>query len=419
MPTRFKTNSKSTFGQVPLPSGYENVVGTPTLSIPSCGIEDVDSALFNLFDKEIFPESMISADKTSKKVPVLFAAGEKWALLKNGRPLRDRNSSLILPLVTIMRTELNQSLSDDIVGRGINQQSGEIIVKRRLDKTDRQYQALINKINLKNQRNLATSPGESTLTGQITTDREVGSLNQTQEIKDGAYLSPNMMNNVYETIVIPAPQFYTAKYEVTIWTQYTQHSNQIIEKIFSSFLPQGQSWKLDTPKGYWFIAKIEDGSFQTETNFDDMSQQERFIKHTFTLSVPAYFFAIAASGSPIPIKRYVSSPIINFDLQDDDLAEIDSTFEDQNLYVLGSDDPTLPLDDIKNFRKDQRSVGWRSQKIYPVRQDDYNYNTYANDPAINQKLNGDLNIKVLSKNSKGETVYTGASLGGLKIEVIK
>jgi len=419
MPTRFKTNSKSTFGQVPLPSGYENIVGTPTLNIPSCGIEDVDTALFNLFDKEIFPESSIADDKTTKKVPVIFAAGEKWALLKNGRPLRDRSNTLILPLVTIMRTEINQSLADDVVGRGINQQSGEIIVKRRLDKSDRQYQSLINKINLKNQRNVATTPGQSTLTGHISTDREIGSLQETKEVKDGAYLSPNMVNNVYETIVVPSPQFYTMKYEITIWTQFTQHSNQILEKIFSTFLPQAQSWRLDTPKGYWFIAKVEDGSIQTETNFDDMSQQERFIKHTFTVSVPAYLFALRPSGAPIPIKRYVSAPIINFDLQDDDLAEIDSTFEGQNLYVLGSDDPTLPLDNVKNFRKDQRSVGWRSQKIYPVRQDDYEYNTYSDDPALNQKPNGDLNIKVLSKNSKGETVYTGASLGGLKIEVIK
>ena len=419
MPIRYKTNAKSTFGQVPLPSGYERIVGATTLSIPSCGIEDVDTALFNLFDKEIFPDSAIAEDKTSKKVPVIFAAGEKWALLKNGRPLRDRNDTLILPLVTIMRTEINQSLSEDVTGRGINQQTGEIIVKRRLDKTDRQYQSLINKINLKNQRNLAVSPGELTLPGQVSTDREIGSLQQTQEVKDGAYLSPNMLNNVYETIVVPAPQFYTMKYEITIWTQYTQHSNQILEKIFSTFLPQAQSWRIDTPKGYWFVAKVEDGSIQTETNFDDMSQQERFIKHTFTVSVPAYLFALRPAGAPIPIKRYVSSPIINFDLQDDDLAEIDSTYEDQNLYVLGSDDPTLPLDNQKNFRKDQRTVGWRSQKIYPVRQDDYAYNTYSDDPALNQKPNGDLNIKVLSKNVKGETVYTGASLGGLKIEVIK
>ena len=51
--------------------------------------------------------------------------------------------------------------------------------------------------------------------------------------QDGAYLAPNLNNNVFETIVMPMPQFYTAKYQVTIWTQYTQHSNQIMEKIFS------------------------------------------------------------------------------------------------------------------------------------------------------------------------------------------
>lgn len=419
MTTRFKTGSKSTFGQVPLPSGYEKVVGTSDFSIPSCGIEDVDTSLFNLFDKEIFSETSQTNDNVMKKVPVIFAAGEKWALLKKGRPIRDRNNTLIIPLITIMRTEINQTLTEDVAGRGINQQTGELIVKRRLDKSDRRYQSLINKIYLKNQRNVAVKPNESNDPSQVTTDRNIGILSNTQEVKDGAYLSPNILNNVYEFIAVPTPQFYTAKYEITIWTQYTQDSNQIIEKIFGSLLPQAQSWKLDTPKGYWFVAKIEDGSLQTETNFDDMSQQERFIKHTFTVCVPAYLFSLYSAGDPIPIKRYVSSPIINFDLQDDDLEEIDSTYEDQNLYILGSDDPTLPLDNQKNFRKDQRSVGWRSQKIYPVKQDDYTFNTYSDDPAISQKPNGDINIKVLSKNSKGETVYTGASLGGLKIEVIK
>jgi hypothetical protein len=408
MSTRLKSNSKRNFGQSPLPTGYENVNGAPEFSIPSCGIEDVDVSIFNLFEKEISAAYGGTDSAPLKKVPVIFAAGEKWALLKRGGLLRDKNNTLILPLITIMRTELNQNVGEDVVGRGINQQLGEIVVKRRLDKSDRNYQNLINKLFVPNQ----SSSSNSSTVG-LTSSRSVGSLTNTQFAKDGAYLAPHLKNNVYETLVVPMPQFYTAKYQVTIWTQFTQHANQILEKVFSSFLPQGQSWRLDTAKGYWFIAKVEDGSFSIETNFDDMSQQERYIKHTFNVTVPAYFFVSSAPGLPIPIKRYISSPFVSFDTNA--YPAITEETNDSK-YVLGSDDPTLPLDEQANNREDQRDVGWRQQKVYAIGS--------STDPAVLESDPASLGIprgyvKVRNTTTKGETVYTGASLEDLEIVVIK
>lgn len=423
MSIRYKTNSQTNFGISPLPGGYEHDLDSPDLQIPSCGIEDVDTSIFNLFDKEINAACGGQNGAEIKKVPVIFAAGEKWALLKRGRPLRDRNNTLLLPLITIMRSELNQTLSSDVAGRGINQQTGEIVIRRRLDKSDRQYQSLINRLFLTNQKNLAVPVDDETVLGQISTERNVGQLSETQEVHDGSLLRQNRTNNVYETIVVPSPQFYTAKYQVTIWTQYTQHSNQILEKIFSTFLPQGQCWRIESPKGYWFVARVEDASFSSETNFDDMSQQERFIKHTFSVEVPAYFFVPSVPGSPIPIKRYVSSPTIAFDIIPD-VSDDQENPEDVSQYVLGSDDPTLPLDEQRNKRDDQRNIGWRSQKIYPVLTgdelaEDVDPIKASNDPALKNSCKRQAKIKVLNKNSRGETAYSGADLGGLIIKVTK
>lgn len=422
MATRFKTNSKKNFNQNPLVTGYESSSGTPDFFIPSCGVEDVDVSIFNLFDKEIVAHYGGNDNADLKKVPVIFAAGEKWALLKNGRMIRDKNNTLILPLITIMRTEINQNAGEDVVGRGINQQLGEIVVKRRIDSSDRDYQALINRLLIPNQSNLSTLPaGEA-----VSTDRRVGELSNTRLARDGAYLAQNRTNNIYETIVVPTPQFYTLKYQVTIWTQYMQHANQILEKVFSSFLPQGQSWRLDTNKGYWFIARVEQGSFATETNFEDMSQQERYIKHTFSVDVPAYFFATATPGAPVPIKRYVSSPFISFESDVND-----NLVEEEDPYVLGSDDPTLPLDLQRNTRADQRTPGWRMQKVYPVLNDPYDPGSenapsvYAQDPAAqagdpaSSVLPRGNYVRVVSRNSKGETVYTGSTLDSLEIVVTK
>lgn len=422
MTTRFKTNSRKHYNQSPLPSGYENSIGTPSLSIPSCGIEDVDVAMFSLFDKEISPQYGGTDSSEVKKAPVIFAAGEKWALLKGGRLLRDKNNTLILPLITIMRTDMNQSVGEDVVGRGINQQVGEIVVRRRLDQTDRDYQRLINRLLLPNQDRLS----ESTPTSEISTKRKVGDLSTKKYVRDGALLTPDLTNNIYETIVVPTPQFYTAKYQVTVWTQFTQHANQIMERIFSSFLPQGQSWRLDTEKGYWFVAKVEDGSFSIETNFDDMSQQERYIKHTFNVSVPAYFFVPNAPGGVVPIKRYVSSVTIDFDSGFDDPV---TPSNPEVSYVLGSDDPTLPLDQKPNRTASQQSDGWRQQKVYPVVADigsglnpaETPSRTYEIDPDTSSESLSNVRaprgslIKVTGRTLKGETTYTGATLDGLGI----
>lgn len=420
MPTRLNPSYKKNFNQTPLQTGYENGNSAPSLTIPSCGIEDVDSSIFNLFDKEITAQYGGIDSSEVKKTPVIFAAGEKWALLKGGRPVRDKNNTLILPLITIMRTDLNQSSSEDIAGRGINQNVGEIVVKRRLDKTDRDYQNLINRLLIPNQQNLS----DSTPNSVVNTDRKTGELSNSRTRRDGAILAPNLLNNVYETIVVPTPQFYTAKYQVTVWTQYMQHANQIMEKIFSTLLPQGQSWRLDTPKGYWFVAKVEDGSFALETNFDDMSQQERYIKHTFNVSVPAYFFVPESPGSPIPIKRYVSSPTISFESSFDRPI---TPNEPDDGYVLGSDDPTLPLDEQPNRKTDQQTDGWRQQKVYPVFAD-IGSNSAAQgqlDPVASSNSYSNISaprgsiIKATGKNSKGEVTYSGASLGGLEIVITK
>jgi hypothetical protein len=425
MTTRFDARDGVNYGVQGVKSGYDGLKGD--LTIPSCGIEDVDVAMFNLFEKEINLYVGGNEDVEARKVPVIFAAGEKWALLKKGKPIRDRNNSLILPLITIMRTKIEQNMKDDINGRGINQQTGEIVVRRRLDKSDRSYQNLINKIFINNQTNVAVNPEDPSVLTQVTTDREIGQLQDETFVKSGALLQGHRKNNIFETIVVPSPQFYTVKYEVVVWAQYTQHMNQLAEKLMSSFLPQGQCWKLTTPKRYWFIASV-DGGIDSETNFDDMASGERFIKLKMNITVPAYVWLSAAPGVPIPIKRYVSTPIISFDVEPTkNLPEEGSPEEFQNNFTLGSDDPTLPLDDAENARDDQRRPGWRRGRVQPKNSAE---EIDANDPALLSYPRGyapygyrkivvggeTKYARILSTNpTTGETVYSAAELDRLRI----
>jgi hypothetical protein len=405
MATRYTAKPESYFDVPGLPTGYQSKSAPDDFTIPAVGIKDVDVALFKLFNEEI--AFAVENNGDLKRPPVVFFAGEKFALNKTLRAMRDRNGTLILPLITAVRTSVLQDPISDITGRGINQQTGELVIRRRLDKTDRNYQNLVTNILVENDI-------------EVTYD-----------------LLPNLNNNVFETIVVPAPQFFTAMYEFTIWTQYTTHMTQLLEQLINSQLTQGNSWKLETDKGYWFIASVQDGSYEADTNTDDFSKTERIVKYKFTVKVPGYIFASDVPGAPVPLKRYISAPSVEFSLGigGDDLGSGGSVDSLSDPF-LGADDPTLPLDtneSRQNIRRDQRQVG--DTRLYP-----HGTEPNPNDPALKTFPRGikpGRFVKITGIDSSGQTVTryvkiknvnattgemvfsTDFDLGGMTISVVK
>lgn len=428
MPTRFNSTSKSRFNISGLPSGYDGKAAPTDLTIPSVGLEDVDRALFTLLDKEI--PFAVETSQGTRKVPVVFAAGEKWALMKRQRALRDRNNSLILPLITAVRTTVQQAAAEDVTGRGTNQQTGELLVHRRLDNSDRGYQELVNRLLLPHQLNLAVNARNAD-TNQLFTSGSLGDLSENPVITAGGLLFNDRMNNVYETLAIPTPQYFTALYDITFWAQYIQQMNGMIETLVSSFLPQGNAWRLDTDKGYWFVGTVVDNAYNADNNFDDMAQQERVIKYKFSVRVLGYVLASDTPGAPVPIKKYVSSPTISFDLGLGPSEGKDSNTVEEPF--LGADDPTLPMADGQSRRRDQRDTA--GTRLYPNVND-----TNPDDPALTALKRGQQTakfkkvtgidthgrrvtrlVRVASSNpATGETVFSpDTDLGGLTIEVVE
>ena len=423
MTTRITANSRPRFDVPGLPSGVEGSAQHSTLTIPSVGLEDVDRSFFDLLDKEI--AFVVDTNKGQQKVPVVFMSGENWAVVKHRRGIRDKNDSLILPIISAVRTEVSQMPDTDITGRGINQQTGEIVIKRRLSSSelgDRGYQLLVNRLGIRHQTNLAVHSGENMVQGQdivtaitnrligmgfgtsrgvaqragqvtkgaggeaslqtsqsfveqdgLETDRSLYDLGNDPVVQDGGLLLPDRFNNVWETLVVPSPQFFTARYEVSFWTQYVEQMNHMVKKMVSSFLPQGNAWRLDTPKGYWFIATVENNGYADVNNLDDMSKQEKMIKLTLTVTVSAYMLVGSKAGEPVFVKKYLSSPSVSFDVgtpaEDTDQTSVDAPF-------LGSDDPTLPTEvDAISRRRDQRATG--ATRLYPT-----NGQVSVEDPAL-------------------------------------
>lgn len=388
MTTRQNVPYREDKGQVD--TGYDTLGNDPsTFYVPSCGIEDVDVAVHSLFDKDIkFQNRAITTGNNEqinvRKPFVLMATGERFALAKRLKPFRDKNGVLILPAISIRRTGIEQQGGDLF--------PGELVIKRRHDVTDGDYQSLINTLNL---RHMSTPP--TSLRGNVGSAAELPSLKEGMLLDDKPGALRN--NHVYEVISIPFPQMFTATYEIVFWTAYTQHMNYLIDTLLANQLSPGKGFYLKTDKGYWFASTL-DPTLSAQDNFDDITDQERIIKYSATLTVRGYLLAPQGEGQRVPFKRYLSAPTVSFEVADpgdsfvgetrnqDNFNETKDGLVDTNPFILSD----LELDP--------------ATKPKPTIQHKYLYRREYVD------RNGNKQAKVVSQTSRyqknGETEYTAS-----------
>jgi len=306
-----------------LKKGYEGFNVPEDFSIPPCGIEDVDRAVFELFDKRLAFE--IKVNEQTTKVPVVFAAGERFALTKRPKPIRDRNNALVLPLIAIKRTSIGHKTESEVGGTAIAfRQPADYVIRKRLDPADRDYQNIINKLSIKNQDNVSsrahfierdTSPGKFTIPGTVTTRRNGPAIAFGSGRLETPFDKANLGQNIFEIITIPYPQFIGMTYNVVFWTQYMQQMNQLIETMMMKFDGQGHEFQITTNKGYKFTAFVQ-GPFSNNDNFDNYTDEERIIKYSFDIKVPAYILAPEHPGLGSPFRKFQSAPEVNFGIYD-------------------------------------------------------------------------------------------------------
>jgi hypothetical protein len=302
----------STFQQTHTSNKELGISTDPEFTVPPCTIEDVDRALFKLFNEEL--DLFYTHEGTVIRVPIVFATGERFAILSRNKPLRDQNDTLILPLISITRTAVQKDMSR---GAGTNQ-TASITVKTRLSKEDPEYQMIMNREVLKNQDNRADSShilgsnGDGTRPGEIATRRALNT--SAVNYAGGRLLKDHVGNNIYEIFEIPNVRYFTATYDITFWTQYTQEMNDLLMAfVNSSHTGSKISFRLESDKGYYFVGYL-DGDFTPGNNFDDFTDSERIVRYSFSMSVPGYIINPEYEGSRNQIRRFVSAPQISFDI---------------------------------------------------------------------------------------------------------
>lgn len=286
MSTRFDKKSENENSII---LGYENSgSAAENISIPSCGIEDLDRSVFDLFDKSM--PLYYKLDEERKKVPVIFAAGERYAIGRRKTPITDSEGVIILPVISIGRSSIDMSNQ-----AGIANNEMFPITFQRIHKKSNEERILKNTDEFKNVLN-------------------------SSELEKNINLNPEIENNIIETIQLPPAKSFTAKYEIVIWSSFAKQMNGFIETIMSSFyFNPGYQVRLESPKGYWFVGRF-DQSISQDANFNSFTDQERYIKQTFNLTATGYIFN-PSIDTVTSIKSYQSPNNISFDFY----SEYDAT----------------------------------------------------------------------------------------------
>jgi hypothetical protein len=242
-------------------------------------IETVDEAVFNWFDLTVdahaeFPEQEV------RKVPVVWAARERWAMARERKGIRDKNGLLILPIICIRRTTVDPDPS--MLALGVE-------------------------------------------TDTIEVSRQVSPRTSDLE-RLGVERSPGLRREhrpVFEVTSIPFPTRIIASYELVVQAQYTLQMNAILEKLFNQldlhnsfvapFENSGRHPEIGTPfeerKGLdqGYVVGFFENPLADAGNLEEFTDQERIVKVTTSFRVPAALQLDPEGERPAIRRRYTST----------------------------------------------------------------------------------------------------------------
>ena len=197
----------------------------------SITLKDIDTSIMS-YIKDVIKPTVQEANETIK-VSVMYGNEERWKAVRKRGVLRDKNGSLILPLIMLKRTAVEKS--DLIPGY-------EHDIRRK-------YTEVV--------RNSGWS-------------------------KENRYSKFSIQNNdlpVHENLVTTIPNFVNLTYEFVLWTNFIEQMNPLVE----TFMEHDKTYwgNKDT---YRFISSLDSVSDASEMN----QNGERFIKSTFSIITKAY-----------------------------------------------------------------------------------------------------------------------------------
>jgi hypothetical protein len=219
---------------------------TKDLPLAPNSIETIDGAFLEYVEKlNLFCDTI----NGRSKVPVIWSSAERSFQIKDNSQLRDKNGTLIPPIISLERT----SITKDPNKKGSFQAGVS-------PKNDRYYVTKI--LNQDKTSNFANAD----------TLRKTGQLNFQTSKKNKKI--------VYQHVELRMPVYVTVEYKINILTNYQSQMNEIIQPFIAL---TAQNYFVITKDNYRFEAFM-DPSF-SQDSIAELGEEERKYKSTITVKV--------------------------------------------------------------------------------------------------------------------------------------
>ena len=266
-----RSRSILTQEQIENPDKYDNT-GVEDKSIlheiefMSSTLETIDYAVYDYMNERM--KLTATSNSGFKKIPIVWASAERSFQIKGNKDLRDKEETLILPMMTIER----KSVTKDLDKRAIpyanippqaDVRGGSITIARRINQ----------KKTAEFQDNLARRKyADGTVTG-----KGMGQ-NTFPKIVD--------KRTVYETITIPLPVWVTATYEISLKSEYQQQMNDLVTPMIRQGGMNSMPHRLKRD-GHKYEAFIK-GDFVNNSNTNALEMNQRMYETVITMEVLGY-----------------------------------------------------------------------------------------------------------------------------------
>jgi hypothetical protein len=198
----------------------------------SITLKDIDTSILKHV-KNIMKPIVKEANETFK-IPVYYGNEERWKAVRKRGVLRDKNGSLILPLIMLKRTAVSRNdLSGQSYSHDVKNKYARVVRNSSWCK-DNQYDRF--------------------------------------SVQQGT-------QPVYENIVTSMPTYSDITYEFVLWTNFIEQMNPLVE----SFVDQSHTYWGDSTD-MKFLCTLDSVTDASEMTTDG----ERFIKSEFSVTTKAY-----------------------------------------------------------------------------------------------------------------------------------
>jgi len=232
----------------------------------SSTLETIDFAVYDYLNDRM--NLGTTSNKGFQKTPIIWASSERAFQLKANKDLRDKDETLIFPVITLERKNATKDISKRVIPYANipdanDAQGGSITIARRI-----------------NQKK--TAEFQNNMSRRKFVDGTIAGIGNAQNT------FPGISNKkvVYETITIPIPVWVTVTYEISLRTEYQQQMNDLVTPL----LRQGGLNSMPHPlerDGHQFEAFIN-GNFANNSNSSGLQMEPRNYETIITLDVLGY-----------------------------------------------------------------------------------------------------------------------------------